>query len=209
MAAEDSEGLLRKGLEALGLTPSDEQVAAFMAHLALLQKWNRVHNLTALAKDRDIIVKHFLDSCLYLPHVPPEARSLADVGSGAGFPGIPVKLFRPELAVWLIEPSSKRAAFLRQAVRTLGLRGVQVLQGRLEDVSPLGVDVAVTRALMEVAVFVRKASRIVRAGGTIVMSKGPRVKEEAAGLALPHEVVPAVLPFSGATRFMVVVHKTA
>ena len=108
--------LLKSGLAELGLPSSDEQINAFMTYLSELKKWNRAYNLTGLAKDEDIVIKHFLDSLLYLKAIPQGALHIADVGTGAGFPGIPITIIRPETEMHLIEPSGKKAVFLRHII---------------------------------------------------------------------------------------------
>ena len=82
-----------------------------MTYLSELKKWNRAYNLTGLAKDEDIIIKHFLDSLLYLKAIPQGALQVADIGTGAGFPGIPITIIRPEIEMYLIEPSGKKVRF--------------------------------------------------------------------------------------------------
>ncbi|MEM3112747.1 MAG: 16S rRNA (guanine(527)-N(7))-methyltransferase RsmG, partial [Candidatus Anstonellales archaeon] len=115
------EYLLKKGLRRIGLSSSARQVELFMTYLAELKKWNRVYNLTGLRTDEDIIIRHFLDSLLYLKAIPEGGLSIADVGSGAGFPGIPIKIMRPDIQLALIESSRKRSAFLRHIIRILRL----------------------------------------------------------------------------------------
>lgn len=199
--------LLVEGLGRLGLEPSGEQAEEFMAYLGELKRWQRAMSLTSLRSDEDIVVKHFLDSCLYLKVLPAETGSVADVGSGAGFPGIPIKIMRPELQVYLIEGSAKKCSFLRHMQRTLKLGGLEVIESRVEDVRGLGVDAAVTRALFSVEDFAGKASHIVREGGVFVLNKGPKAKEEVEGSDLPCEVVPLELPVAGTIRNLVIVRK--
>jgi 16S rRNA (guanine527-N7)-methyltransferase len=199
--------LLIKGLRELGLGPSEEQARKFMAYLGELRRWQRAMSLTSLRSEEDIVVKHFVDSCLYLGVLPADAASVADVGSGAGFPGLPLKIMRPGLRVHLIESSAKKCSFLRHMQRTLELGGLEVIESRVEDVRGLRVDAALTRALFSVEDFVRKASHIVREGGVFVLNKGPKAKEEVEGSSLHCEVVPVELPIAGATRNLVVVRK--
>ncbi len=199
--------LLIKGLGKLGLEPTGEQAEKFMAYLGELKRWQRAMSLTSLRSDEDIVVKHFLDSCLYLKVLPAETGSVADVGSGAGFPGLPIKIMRPELQVYLIESSAKKCSFLRHMQRTLKLGGLEVIESRVEDVRGLGVDAAVTRALFRVEDFARKASHILREGGVFVLNKGPKAKEEVEGSGLPCEVVPLELPVAGVRRNLVIVWK--
>ena len=106
---EESRGLLERGTRALGLDLAPEQIDQFLAYLDLLLKWNRKMNLTALRTPREIIIHHFLDSLLLLPYLP-ETGNLLDLGSGAGFPGIPLKIARPDLTIDLVGLRQKKPA---------------------------------------------------------------------------------------------------
>ena len=117
--------LLQEGAAALGLELTQAKVAQFHFYLTQLQLWNQRVNLTALKTDRDIVIKHFLDSLAILPFLG-EPRSLADLGSGPGFPGLALKLVRPELKLTLVEAREKKAAFLEYLVSCLKLPGVTV-----------------------------------------------------------------------------------
>ncbi|MDA8078117.1 MAG: 16S rRNA (guanine(527)-N(7))-methyltransferase RsmG [Nitrospiraceae bacterium] len=197
---------MREGLKELGISFTEEQIASFSAYLAELKKWSRVHNLTGLKEDRDIIIKHFLDSLLFLRVFPDDALSMADVGSGAGFPGIPLKIMRPELDVFLIEPSEKKCVFLRHMKALLGLKGLYVLTGRVEDIRELKVDAAVSRALFRISDFVEKAGHILRENGLFILNKGPKLEEEMRGIDLQRvEVSDIRLPFGNAVRRMVTI----
>lgn len=202
------ERLLKEGLVALGLSHSDAIIGAFMLYLAELKKWNRVYSLTSLRSDEDIVLKHFLDSCLYLEaFAGDDVRSLADVGSGAGLPGIPVKIMRPEIEVWLIEPVGKKAAFLRHITRALGIKDTHVLEKRVEDVGDVRVDAAVTRALFSAGEFYKKSRHIVREGGLFVLNKGPKVKDELKDLTVGYEVKEVCLPLTDIKRNIVIMRK--
>ena len=109
-----------------------ETAEKFLAYLTLLQKWNARTNLTAIRDEEGILSRHFLESILCAHKLPQGIVSLLDFGSGAGFPGIPIALIRPEISVTLAESQNKKAAFLREAVRTLGLN-TKVHSGRAED----------------------------------------------------------------------------
>jgi 16S rRNA (guanine527-N7)-methyltransferase len=203
------EKLLREGLSALGLAPSDACIDSFMLYLAELKKWNRAYSLTSLRSDEDIVLKHFLDSCLYLEaFAGDDVESLADVGSGAGLPGIPIKIMRPELRLWLIEPVGKKAAFLRHITRALGLEDTRVLEKRVQDVADIRVDAAVTRALFRAGEFYEKSRHIVREGGLLVLSKGPKFKDELKDLAVGYEVKEVCLPLTDIKRNIIVIRKT-
>jgi 16S rRNA (guanine527-N7)-methyltransferase len=118
-------------LQTLGLTLSPSQLALLTHHFNLLQKWNRKMNLTSLRRPAEILTRHFGESLFLAVHLPP-ASSVADVGSGAGFPGLPLAVARPELRVTLIESVAKKAAFLKEAARPIP--NVRVLHSRFEDV---------------------------------------------------------------------------
>lgn len=130
------------GLEAqLGL--NRETAERFQAYLGLLMKWNARTNLTAVRKPGDIVRRHFAESLFAARQIPENVRTLLDFGSGAGFPGIPIALCRPEIAVTLAESQGKKVAFLRETVRTLGLQA-EVWAHRVEAMPPLRVFDAVT-----------------------------------------------------------------
>ncbi len=195
--------LLRAGIRELGLRPDDGQIAAFMTYLSELMKWNRAYNLTGLKTPGDIVIKHFIDSLLFIKVIPADAGTLADVGSGAGFPGIPLKIAEPGLKVYLIEPTQKKAIFLRHICSRLGLEGIEVITKRIEDLEGLKVDVAVTRALFNVGDFLKKAGGILNDGGSLILSKGPKVDEEVKGMGRI-ALTDLRLPLSGITRRFVV-----
>lgn len=178
MHREKSDELLINGAKILELPLSAGQLNKFLFFLAELKKWSRVHNLTSLRTDRDIVVKHFLDSLLFLRAVPASAKSLADVGSGAGFPGIPIKIMRPDLEVFLIEPTKKKAVFLRHICHLLGLQGISVIDERIEAIRDLRVDVAVTRARFSVKDFLEKAGGMLAPEGVLILNKGPEADKE-------------------------------
>jgi 16S rRNA (guanine527-N7)-methyltransferase len=209
------EELLRIGLLESGITPSDEQINAFMRYLSELKKWNKAYNLTGLKNDEDIIIKHFLDSLLYLKAMPDETTRVADIGTGAGFPGIPSKLIRPEIEMYLIEPSGKKAAFLRHIIWQLQLKKIEVIEKRIEGLTvnqalPFAVDIAVTRALFDVGEFIKKASPIVKPGGTLILNKGPKALEEIAKLKnISCELMPVGLPLSEMKRHLVIIRLNA
>ena len=202
----DIEALLKDGLRELGIEElSEERTRAFMTYLAELKKWNKAYSLTSLKTDEDIVIKHFLDSCLYLKALPcgrgstpGQPLDIADVGSGAGFPGLPLKIIRPELRISLIEPSRKKAAFLRHMIRTLGLEDIEVVEKRVEDLSGVLFDAALTRALFSARDFLAKTAHIVKPGGLIILSKGPKFEDELSGLN-DYKVIEVKLPSGGLT----------
>jgi 16S rRNA (guanine527-N7)-methyltransferase len=201
--------LLKEGLSELGMIPAEEQINAFITYLSELKRWNKAYNLTGIKKDEDIAIKHFLDSLLYLKALPTGKLSVADVGSGAGFPGIPIKIVRPEIQMYLIEPTGKKTAFLRHIIGQLDLKKIRVIEKRVEEVntnqeSALPVDIAVTRALFDIKDFIKKASHIVKKEGLLILNKGPKVKEEMKMLRnVTYDLLEVKLPHSDAKRYIV------
>ncbi len=204
--------LLRKGLEELGYIPETDLLSAFIIYLNELKKWNKAYNLTGLMKDEDIIIKHFFDSLLYLNVMPHGEIKVADIGSGAGFPGIPIKIIRPEIEMYLIESSMKRSAFLRHIINKLRLKKIDVIEKRIEEVKvnqelSESVDVAVTRALFSIKEFVKKVSHIVRQEGILILNKGPKVREELKMIRdIKYEIVTINLPLTDIKRHIVVIN---
>ncbi len=202
--------LLTDGLRELGLEPSDAQVEKLLGYLSELKRWSKAYSLTSLKTDRDIIVKHFLDSALYLKVIPSEVKSIADIGAGAGFPGVVLKILRPELEVTLIEPVQKKDTFLRNLISRLKLEGISTLRARVEDVSDIQVDAACTRALFSVEELVEKAGHIVRPGGLFILSKGPKGKDELgegdeAGIV--YKEIKVELPIEKVIRHLITIKK--
>ena len=200
--------LLIKGLVSLEIGPSDFIVNSFITYLHELKKWNRAYNLTALTKDEDIIIKHFIDSLLYLKAIPEKnGYTVCDIGSGAGFPGAAIAIVRPDLKITLIEPSRKKAAFLRNLKRALSLDNVEVLESRVEDVENGLFDIAMTRALFTISDLIKKAGHVLKENGLFVLSKGPKLEEEIKQLGpdIKCEVLTVPLPLTSQQRYIVTV----
>lgn len=210
------EAMLDRGAAALGIGLAPEAVLALAAYHAELKRWSGKVNLIAKnSTDRQIVESHFLDSLTLLPLLSTGAR-LLDIGTGAGFPGLACKAARDDLLVTLVEPRLKRVSFLRHIVRTLGLQGVEILAGRIEDrqlLSPAAEFTHITsRAVADIAGFLAMTSRFMRPGVRLVCMKGPKWQEElqaASALVdtLPvvlEDVVERTLPYSGALRVLLV-----
>ncbi len=205
-AIELAKGLIREGLTALDIPFSEDQANRFLTYLEELKKWNRAYNLTGLKTDRDIIIKHFLDSLLFLKMFPSHATTAADIGSGAGFPGIPVKIFLPLMKMFLVEPVGKKAIFLRHICSRLALDGIEIIDKRIEEAERLKVDVAMTRALFTVRDFIEKTKGHINSGGVLILSKGPKLREELKGLEMRDiKVSDHTLPIDETVRHLVVV----
>jgi len=199
---------LERGLEELGLALPAGTRDRLIAYVALLAKWNRSYNLTAIREPHAMVSHHLLDSLAVLPHLPlPSAARLADVGSGAGVPGIPLALARPQWHVALVESNQKKAAFLRQAAIELALANVEVVEGRAEAWQPEPrFTMVISRAFAELAAFVAACRHLLAPAGVLAAMKGK--KPEAELKRLPPDVrcksiVRLRTPFVDAERHLV------
>ncbi len=177
LKSQQIEEYLKEGAAKLGIELSTIQLAQYGTYIAELKKWSKRINLTSLKDDKDIIVFHFLDSLSPLSYMT-GIESLLDIGTGAGFPGLVLKIARPGLRLTLLEPTGKKTHFLRHIVRTLGLEGVDIINGRAEDPAIIekkarGFDCVTSRALSELSVFFEMAGPYLKEGGRIVAMKGP------------------------------------
>lgn len=165
------------GAKELGIVLTVEQVNSLFIFLAELKKWNTRINLTAIKGERDTVVKHVLDSLSHIQgFIPAPGLRLLDMGSGAGFPAIPIKIAYPGIAVTLVESVKKKASFLRHAIRTLQLSGAEVLDIRTEELpeSRLGTyDVVTARAFADMNLALATGIAFLKTGGLTVLSRGP------------------------------------
>jgi 16S rRNA (guanine527-N7)-methyltransferase len=152
--------------------------------VALLDKWNRTHNLTAIREPERMITHHLLDSLAVLPHLPAHGGlRVIDIGSGGGLPGIPLAIVRPDWQLALLDSNFKKAAFLRQAVIELPLPNAEVVAARVEHYAPSAAfDVAISRAFSDLAVFAAAGRSLLAPGGRLVAMKGVYPHEELAQL---------------------------
>jgi 16S rRNA (guanine527-N7)-methyltransferase len=200
---------LDAGLAALGLDPA--LAMPLLAYLALLDRWNRTYNLTAIRDPREMVGKHLLDSLAM--HAYLGAGSLADLGAGAGLPGIPLAIAKPALQVTLVESNGKKARFLREAVRTLGLANARVAESRAESLDEPGAYDAITaRALATLPLIIELGGHLLKPGGRLLAMKGTVPDDEIAGLPAGWRVQtvhPLTVPGLAAERHLVVVGRTS
>lgn len=214
-AAGELEAALRQGLLGLGLQLSEEQIGQLLAYLALIQRWNKVYNLTAVRDAREMVTQHLLDS---LSVVPPLRRQLAgrgarllDVGSGAGLPGVVLAICCPELKVDCVDAVAKKAAFLQQAALQLRLPNLTGLHARVETL-PGAYDVVCSRAFASLADFVALTADVLAPAGIWLAMKGRRPDEEMQALpsvASVFHVEQLQVPGLQAERCIVWMRKTA
>jgi 16S rRNA (guanine527-N7)-methyltransferase len=202
---------LHRGIRQLGIELPKDAEDRLCTYLGLLAKWNRVYNLTAVRDEKQMVVQHLLDSLALLPHLG-NLATLADIGSGAGLPGIPLAISRPEMAVTLVESNQKKASFLQQAKIELKLDNVNIYSVRVEDFKPASLFAAVTsRAFSELATFVNLAGHLLAQGGRMLAMKGVHPQAEIEKLPAgwhATQSIPLVVPDLAAQRHLVVIEKT-
>lgn len=175
------EKMLREGASGFGVSLSPWDTGKFVRYLEILKAWNTRINLTALRDDGEIAVSHFLDS-LSAARFVEGADSLLDIGSGAGFPGIPLKIAMPALEVTLIESAHKKTVFMNEVIRELGLTGIRAVWGRAED-DANGVERGsfprvISRAVSGVKEVLALSEPYLSPGGSIILMRGRRGEEE-------------------------------
>ena len=197
------QGKLEAGLTEAGLNLPESVRQKLLDYLALIQKWNKVHNLTAVRGPEDMVTLHLLDSLSVLPHI--KAKRLLDVGSGAGLPGIPLALCLPDLQVTVMDSSHKKASFMRQVKAELGIANLEVICGRVEQYQPEALfDIVISRAFSDLAEFVSLTRHLCAPDGTWMAMKGVYPYDELAQLGgAPAQVVPLMVPGLQAQRHLV------
>ncbi|MDK4684601.1 16S rRNA (guanine(527)-N(7))-methyltransferase RsmG [Kingella negevensis] len=168
---------LANGIAAMNLSIDDAQQQKLLHYLELLKKWNKTYNLTALRDDSKMVSYHILDSLTLLPYAE-HARTMIDVGSGGGMPGIPTAICRPDLQITLIDSNSKKTTFLQQAAIELGLKNLSVSSSRVENILDKRADIVTSRAFAELCNFVQLTRHLLNENGHWVAMKGVYPNEE-------------------------------
>jgi 16S rRNA (guanine527-N7)-methyltransferase len=203
---------LAAGARALGLAPSDAQATRLVDFAALLMRWNRTHNLTAIRDERDVLTHHLLDCMAVAGPVRRELSRIGglprvlDVGSGGGLPGVVLAILMPDVQVHCVDAVGKKAGFVRQAALELGLANLQASHGRVEALAEQDAAIVTSRAFASLADFVRLTARHLRVGGAWMAMKGKQPVEEmkaVEGLAKVFHVEHLDVPGLGAERCLV------
>jgi 16S rRNA (guanine527-N7)-methyltransferase len=216
IGSKEWQSFIIDGARVLGSEIDEGVSASFSIHACELINWNRKINLTAITNPRDIAIKHFLDSLAPAGFIPDRAR-LLDIGSGGGFPGIPLKILKPSISVLLIDGVRKKVNFLKHVLRSLKLENIEALQIRAENLLKKpecanSFDVIISRALSDLEPFVKNALPLLAKQGTIIAMKGqvdPKeldaVRAEAPGDRYALEVENYKLPLIEAARSIVII----
>ncbi len=212
------EEILQSGFEALELTPDSAAIGRYREYYERLDEVNRVMNLTAISGEEDTARLHFLDCAAILAHVDMHGARVIDVGTGAGFPGLALKIAQPDISLTLLDSLDKRIGFLRDTVETLELDDVECVHARAEEAAQErreSYDFATARAVARLEVLCELCLPFVRVGGCFVAMKGPDVAEELNSAARAISIlggrmekpVSYTIPGTGITHTLVVIKK--
>ena len=175
---------LNLGLEKLNIFLEEEQINQFYKYMNILIEWNKNINLTAITDPKEVILKHFIDSIYVLKNIEISSNSsVIDIGTGAGFPGIPLKIVRKDLNVTLLDSLNKRIMFLDNVINNLGLKDISAIHGRAEEMGKNKkyremFDYAISRAVANLTVLSEYMIPFVKLGGKSICMKGGNIKEE-------------------------------
>jgi len=167
---------IQQGGEALGLTLTEEKISRLQIYVELLNKWNKVYNLTSVRDPNEMVGRHILDSLTILPFL--KGDSLLDVGTGAGLPGIPIAIMHPEIAVTLLDTNSKKTRFLQQAKAELRLANVTVVHARVEEAELPKFAMVTARAFATIKDIIDLTGQHCDDAGSLLLMKGTYPEEE-------------------------------
>jgi len=209
--------LLHNGAKELGISLTIEQINSVFIYLAELKKWSQKINLTAITDEEDVIIKHVLDSLSYIQgFTPSQGLRLLDMGSGAGFPALPIKIAHPGLSITMVESTKKKASFLRHIIRTLKLTDIEVLDTRTNELPASllsAFNIVTARAFAEMRSAIAAGAPFLQPNGLIVLSRGPEEmindRDLAKAGALLEKRIALTLPYSNYQRAIWVFKKAA
>jgi 16S rRNA (guanine527-N7)-methyltransferase len=205
--------ILKEESKKEGIFLNNEQIEMFEKYLFLIEEWNKKINITSIKNKEEVAIKHFIDSLLVLKHVY-LSGIIADIGTGGGFPGIPLKIVEPSFEMFLIEPKRKRASFLKTVISNLSLEKITVFNGRAENFKEKGkFDFTISRALSDINTFCELSLPLLKNGGCLVALKGGEIEKELSSLQKHENKIKMIsknkfeLPLKSGSRSIVVFQK--
>lgn len=199
---DNCRNILIDGIQFLKLSNDIERLELLLHFLNLIEKWNKAYNLTAIRDKEEMARLHILDSLAILPHL--HGKRLIDIGTGAGLPGIPLAIFRPDMEFVLVDSNAKKTRFVQQAILELKLKNVSVLHSRVEDYRPTqGFDSVTCRAFASMSDILKLTAHLFAEDGVLLAMKGQQLDEELAQINQPYQIVPIIVPNVDAERCLV------
>lgn len=199
--------ILVAGITHLELLVTDEQLDKLLQFVALIQKWNKAYNLSGVRDSIEMVRLHILDSLAVLPHL--QVGSVIDIGTGAGLPGIPLSIFRPDDEFVLLDSNAKKTRFVQQAIVELKLKNVRVYHKRVEDFRPERLfNTVITRAFASMADIQKLTGHLVMGRGELLAMKGQPTPEELQVISDDFAVIPLNIPGINAERCLIRIRST-
>lgn len=220
MELEEFSKVFSKLSKDFDLELDDKKIMKFYKYMKLLQEWNEKINLTAITEDKEVIIKHFID-CLTIAKNIENGAKIIDVGTGAGFPGIPLKIYNESLNLTLLDSLNKRTIFLKEVIDSLELENVEIVHGRAEDFAQDNLyrecyDYAVSRAVAPLNILLEYLVPYIKINGKVIAMKGSNgadeIKESKNALKILESKIIAeekiLLPENSGERYIIIVEKT-
>ncbi len=200
--------ILQAGLDQLEINADSVQIEQLMRFVQLISKWNKTYNLTAIRDQSDMLRLHLLDSLTVLPCLKPDR--IADIGTGAGLPGIPLAIMCPDLEFCLVDSNSKKTRFVQQAILELNLKNVQVKHSRVEQlVEEDGFSTVIMRAFSNISDILQMTRHLIKPEGILLAMKGQNPQAELAEIKQSYTLIPVSVPGVDAERCIVQIERSA
>ncbi len=194
--------ILQQGLQELNLTADEKQIELLLTCIKLIEKWNKAYNLTAVRDQEDMVRLHLLDSLAILPHI--EGNHIADIGTGAGLPGIPLAIFSPNVKFTLVDSNSKKTRFVQQAILELQLTNVSVINNRVENIqTEKQFSSLILRAFSNMRNIITLTRHLIGKQGIVYAMKGQIPSEELVNFNEQYTIIPIKIPGIDAKRCLI------
>ena len=189
---EDCQTILEKGIQQLGLKIEKNELVLLLDFIQLIEKWNKTYNLTSVRNKEDMARLHVLDSLAIIPHL--HGKRIADIGTGAGLPGIPLAIFLPDKEFTLVDSNSKKTRFVQQAVLELKLKNVKVVHQRVENLTDDLFSSVIMRAFSSIQDIMSLSRHLIAPQGILLAMKGRVPNEELNDITEPYTIIPLNVP---------------
>jgi 16S rRNA (guanine527-N7)-methyltransferase len=199
---ENCRQILLQGMDELAIPIDAKQLELLLAFIKLIEKWNKAYNLTAVRQPEDMARLHILDSLAVLPFV--KGQRVAEIGTGAGLPGMPLAMFLPEVEFSLVDSNSKKTRFVQQAILELKLKNVSVLHRRVEDIQAQPVfSTVIMRAFASLQDIMQLTRHLIDEQGILLAMKGQQSNQELEAMTVPYSIIPVHVPGVEAERCLI------
>ena len=205
---EQCRQILQQGLQELNISSDENKIESLLAFIKLIEKWNKAYNLTAVRKPEDMARLHILDSLAVMPFV--QGNRVADIGTGAGLPGIPLAIFFPDVEFTLVDSNSKKTRFVQQAILELQLKNVKVIYSRVENIqADVLFSTVIMRAFASLEDIMRLSWHLIDKEGILLAMKGQKPDQELDKIAQPYSIIPVRIPGIEAERCLIQIERMA